>query len=74
MADGRQHLFQVTSIDVVDSRRGSIVLDTDMPTLSLITCYPFSSGLSGGPMRYVVSAEMIFLSGDERSLEHVDSH
>jgi len=60
MADGRNHLFRVTSIDVVDSRRGSIVLDTEAPMLSLVTCYPFSSTAVGGPMRYVVSAEMIY--------------
>ncbi len=60
MPDGRRHLFRVTSMDVVDSRRGSIILDTESAMLSLITCYPFSSEMVGGPMRYVVSAEMIF--------------
>lgn len=60
MADGRNHLYRVRHLDVVDSRRGSIVLDTDEPMLSLITCYPFNTARPGGPMRYVVSAEMIF--------------
>jgi sortase A len=60
MPSGQSHLFRVTSIDVVDSRRGSIVLDTELPMLSLVTCYPFSSTAVGGPMRYVVSAEMIY--------------
>lgn len=60
MADGRNHLYRVTHLDVVDSRRGSIVMDTDEPMLSLVTCYPFDTARSGGPMRYVVSAEMIF--------------
>jgi sortase A len=60
MADGRNHLYRVTNLDVVDSRRGSIVMDTDEPMLSLVTCYPFDTARSGGPMRYVVSAEMIF--------------
>jgi sortase A len=60
MADGRNHLYRVTDLDVVDSRRGSIVLDTDQPMLSLVTCYPFNTAQPGGPMRYVVSAEMIF--------------
>ncbi len=60
MSDRQHHLFQVTRIDVVDSRRGSLVLDTDTPVLSLITCYPFSANLAGGPMRYVVTAEIIF--------------
>jgi sortase A len=60
LPNGRRHLYQVTEIDVVDSRRASLVLDTESPTLSLITCYPFSALEAGGPMRYVVSAKMIF--------------
>jgi sortase A len=60
MPDGRRHLYRISHLDVVDSRRGSIVLDTDRPMLSLITCYPFNAPSSGGPMRYVVSAEMIY--------------
>ncbi len=60
LPDGRKHLYQVTEIDVVDSRRGSLVLDTESPTLSLVTCYPFNALEAGGPMRFVVSAKMIF--------------
>ena len=60
MADGRNHLYRVNDLDVVDSRRASIVLDTDKALLSLVTCYPFNTREAGGPMRYVVSAEMIF--------------
>ena len=60
MVDGKNHLYQVTDIDVVDSRRGSILIDTDSPMLSLVTCYPFGAPDAGGPMRYVVTARMIF--------------
>ena len=60
MADGRQHMYRIIDIDVVDSRRASILLDTDEPMLSLVTCYPFEGELAGGPMRYVVSAQMVF--------------
>ena len=60
MANGRHHLYRVSSIDVVDSRRGSIVLDTDDAILSLVTCYPFNAATAGGPMRYVVSASMVY--------------
>lgn len=56
---GDYHLYRVTDIDVVDSRRGSIVIDTDTPTLSLVTCYPFGARRAGGPWRYVVTARMI---------------
>ena len=59
LPDGRRHLYQVTDIDVVDSRRGSLILDTDAPTMSLVTCYPFGAMDAGGPMRYVVSTELL---------------
>lgn len=53
---GVKHLYTVVGIDVVDSRRGSLVLDTDQSVLSLVTCYPFDATAAGGPMRYVVTA------------------
>lgn len=58
--DGRGHVFRVVGIDVVDARRGSILLDTEEPMLSLVTCYPFDAVTPGGPMRFVVTAEMIY--------------
>lgn len=59
LPDGRRHLYEVVHIDVVDSRRGALVLDTDEPMLSLVTCYPFDAMDPGGPMRYVVSARLV---------------
>jgi len=58
--EGDKHLYKVVGIDVVDSRRGSLLLDTDEPFLSLVTCYPFDARDSGGPLRYVVTAKMLF--------------
>lgn len=60
LPDGRGHLFRVVALDVVDSRRGSILLDTESPMLSLVTCYPFGASEPGGPLRYVVTAEMVY--------------
>ena len=57
---GRKHLFKVIGIDVVDSRRGSLLLDTDVPVLTLVTCYPFDAEEAGGPMRYVVTARQVY--------------
>lgn len=59
-ADGDTYLYRVTDIDIVDSRRGSIVIDTDKAMLSLVTCYPFGAREAGGPLRYVVTAEMVY--------------
>lgn len=59
-ARGQRHLYKVVGTDVVDSRRGSLVLDTGTPMLSLVTCYPFEAREAGGPLRYVVTAKMLF--------------
>lgn len=56
---GRTHIYRIVGIDVVDSRRGSLLLDTDAAVLSLVTCYPFGAVDSGGPLRYVVTAKKI---------------
>ncbi|MDJ0814052.1 MAG: class GN sortase [Woeseiaceae bacterium] len=58
--NGRKHLYKVIGIDVVDSRRGSLLLDTDASILSLVTCYPFDATESGGPLRYVVTARKVY--------------
>lgn len=57
---GRRHLYKVVGIDVVDSRRGSLLLDTDAAILTLVTCYPFDAAAVGGPMRYVVTARKVY--------------
>lgn len=57
---GRKHLYKVIGIDVVDSRRGSLLLDTDASILSLVTCYPFDATEAGGPLRYVVTARKVY--------------
>ena len=57
---GQGHLYEIVSVDVVDSRRGSLVLDTRQSILSLVTCYPFDALEAGGPMRYVVTARMLY--------------
>ena len=58
--NGRRHLYKVVGIDIVDSRRGALLLDTDQAVLSLVTCYPFEAREAGGPLRYVVTAKMLF--------------
>ena len=56
---GERHVFQVVGVDIVDSRKGSLVLDTNVAMLSLVTCYPFDALEAGGPLRYVVTARML---------------
>jgi sortase A len=56
---GTHHVYSIVGMDVVDSTRGSLLLDTEMPMLSLVTCYPFNSDDTGGPLRFVVTAKML---------------
>ena len=57
---GQEHVYEVVSVDIVDSRKGSLVLDSGESMLSLVTCYPFDALEAGGPMRYVVTARMLY--------------
>ena len=57
-SDGREHTYKVVDLDVIDSRRGSLILDIDASVLSLVTCYPFDATVAGGPMRYVVTLRL----------------
>ncbi len=53
---GEQFVYHIVGADIVDARKGSLVLDTDRATLTLVTCYPFDAVEAGGPLRYVVTA------------------
>ena len=57
--DGERHRYEVIDVDIVDSRNGSVVLDTDLPMLTLVTCYPFDGLEAGGPLRFVVTAKVL---------------
>ena len=57
---GKQHLYRIVGIDVVDARRSSIVLDTPQSMLSLVTAYPFDPADPADALRLVVTARMLF--------------
>ena len=57
---GSSAYIAVIGLNVVDSRRGSLLLDTDDAVLTLVTCYPFDAVDPGGPLRYVVTARRVF--------------
>ena len=52
----RMQTFEVSQVEVVDSRWRELVIEPGTSRLSLVTCYPFDSALAGGPLRYVVTA------------------
>lgn len=53
---GISHRYRVHSTRIVDSRTASISLTEGRDELALVTCYPFDTVLTGGPLRYVVTA------------------
>jgi len=57
-ANGEEYQYRIDSQRVVDSREERIELQHRRAELRLVTCYPFASLNSGGPMRYVVSASL----------------
>jgi len=54
----QKHVYKVIGADVVDSRKGSLVLDTDAAMLTLVTCYPFYF-VGHAPKRYIVRGELV---------------
>lgn len=59
-SEGQKHVYKVLATDVIDARKASLVLDTDAAMLTLVTCYPFDAREPGGPLRYIVTAKMLF--------------
>ncbi|NNG13569.1 MAG: class GN sortase [Gammaproteobacteria bacterium] len=54
-----QYRYQVRDTRLLDIKRHKLVSDPDSKRLHLVTCFPFDSVVSGGPLRYVVDAELI---------------
>jgi len=52
----RTQWYRVSQLEIIDSRLQELVIEPGTSRLSLVTCYPFDSPSSGGPMRYVVTA------------------
>ena len=73
-AGGERWRYRVRKAAVVDSRRAAIRSAAGEPGLVLVTCYPFDAVAPGGPLRYVVVAELRQPHGaprpDDVGLEH----
>jgi sortase A len=57
--DGAMRHFRIRRTYVADYRTLALPRETDVPTLTLVTCYPFDALNPGGPLRYVVVAEAV---------------
>lgn len=60
---GRRLWFAVSDVRIVDSRRTRIALAAEAPRLTLVTCYPFDAVVPGGPLRYLVTADVVIERG-----------
>jgi sortase A len=54
--DGARLSYRIVATAVVDHRALRLSRDVAVPTLTLVTCWPFDAIAPGGPMRYVVTA------------------
>jgi sortase A len=57
LPDGATRHYRVRDVFVADVRSLRLPRDTSVPTLTLVTCYPFDALAPGGPLRYVVVTE-----------------
>jgi len=55
---GKELEYRVTAAQIVDSRDALIADDDGVRGIMLVTCYPFDSLRAGGPLRYIVYAEV----------------
>ena len=51
--------YQVSDIKIINSDKTDININNNQSELKLVTCYPFNSPTAGGPLRYVVTANLI---------------
>lgn len=55
--DGYWRDYRLSGHLIADNRKDTVAIAQTRPGLVLITCYPFNARQTGGPLRYVVSAE-----------------
>ncbi len=58
-SDGVIDVYKVSEILIADEKDSELFYAIQTKNLTLITCYPFTALLPGGPLRYVVQAEYI---------------
>jgi LPXTG-site transpeptidase (sortase) family protein len=55
----RAHRYRVTAVDIVDKNDNRLLLDTDEPTITLVTCYPFYF-VGPAPKRFLVRGDYVW--------------
>lgn len=54
-----QYRYRVRDARLLNINHHQLVSDPDTAQLHLVTCFPFDSVVTGGPLRYVVDADQI---------------
>lgn len=57
--EGLTDRYRVEDLQILDTRYGDIAMPQTGKWLVLVTCYPFDAIQTGGPLRYVVTAEAL---------------
>ena len=55
------HRYRVTTIEIVDKFDKRLLADTELPGVTLVTCYPFYF-VGNAPQRYIVAATYVWPS------------
>ena len=61
--DGSVQRFVVRATHILHRDDVFVLDDATEPVLTLITCYPFDAIVPGGPLRFVVRAEPVAVTG-----------
>jgi sortase A len=59
----RLHRYRVVSVDVVDASDRRLLADTEEPTITLVTCYPFYH-LGHAPRRFIVRGAYLWSASE----------
>jgi len=51
--------YEITKMDIADSRKQDLQTSPQSELLTLVTCYPFNSITPGGPLRYIITAKKV---------------
>jgi len=58
-ANNVQQHYKITNIEIIDTSKQDILLEDNQSIIKLVTCYPFDELVAGGPLRYVVDAQLL---------------
>ena len=56
----RVHRYRITAVDIVEKNDNRLLADTDEPTITLVTCYPFYFVGCTAPKRFLVRGTYVW--------------